>query len=297
MTFATQALVGAGVVALAAGCAGSGGGTFRDAEKPGGDSATAEPPAGLCDGSARMRLRFATLARNERELPGSIVRVENGFPSLLLDASCNYYMSGGWAEPGDALGRDRGVRRGKLDGADLEALGRELPLGRLDRLSDCSDAAEMIDGSPRTIADGSGTASCAGRGASFDAAWNWIASRAAKLWAASAPMSGDVWLSAVVVKDGDDSPAFEWPLAEPLRSFIIPENALFESGVSRRVSGPEAQALRRLREDYLSARTKAPAGFYDGQKMSNGGLSAVVYLRDALPYEDERGLSTIARMK
>lgn len=297
MILAALALVGAAVVALAVGCAGSGGGTFSSPEKPMVDSATQQQPAGLCDGSARMKLGFATLAQNDRELRGSIVRVENGFPSWVLDASCNYYMSGGWAEPSDALARDRGVRRGKLERSRVEVLQRELPLGGLDALSDCSAAPGSFDGNTRIISDGQSTASCAGSGAAFDAAWGWVQTRAVELWAAGAPMNEDVWLSAVAVNDGDDSQTFAWPAAEPLRTFLLPESAWFESGVSRRVSGLDAQKLRGLRDAYLSARTRSPSAFYDGQKMSDGTLGALVYLRDALPYEDEHGLSTMARMR
>lgn len=50
-----------------------------------GGAGAASSTTPICDGSASARLRIFAEPQNVRELRGSIVRVENGYPSLLID--------------------------------------------------------------------------------------------------------------------------------------------------------------------------------------------------------------------
>jgi hypothetical protein len=93
------------------------------------------------------------------------------------------------------------------------------------------------------------------------------------------------------VSGGDDSKAYAWPATEPLSTFLLSDNEVDSTGVSHAVTDlATAQALRALRDQYISDRHATPGFFYDGQKMNDAATTATVYMRDQLPYEDAQGL-------
>lgn len=260
--------------ALAAGC---------------GQSPSATRANVICDGEAALKLRVLVEPQPDRELRGSVVRVENGYQSFAIDGKCDYWMSPEWFD--DPLSRDLGWRRGHAD-ADLErALEEAFPLAHLDTLQDCMPTPAFFDGSASAIHSATSSATCVQGGPRFDAAWSVIESRAADLWSQATPLDGGIRVAAVLPSSGDDSKAYAWPSAEPLLTFLVADDKAQAAGVSLTITDPAtAQALRALRDQYISDRRAAPGLFYDGQKMNDPDTTALVYMRDQLPYEDAQGL-------
>jgi hypothetical protein len=93
------------------------------------------------------------------------------------------------------------------------------------------------------------------------------------------------------------SMTYPWPLAQPLQPLLIPEDvapaayAGNASGVSHLISEAGGAAmLRSIREQWLVDRKATPGFYIGGLRMTDGNTTATVFLRDALPYEDEHGL-------
>lgn len=263
-------------------------------------SEAASPNAGveagthaICDGSPSLRLRLYHYSNPTANLRGSAVRIENGIPSFGLDGQCTYYINGGWVN--GALDADLGWRYGTLPQEVLDALDAGLDLSHLEGLQDCGSSEALFDVAPWILASAQSKAACVSPGPRLSKAVALIESRALALWAGGQQMGGGIRLSAVSASD--PSPIYPWPLAAPLSDFMTGSNDAsneygeFAVGVSHLVSGgADARLLRGLREQYLVDRTAAPGRFTDGQLMSDGKTKAFVYMRDALPYEDDRGL-------
>ena len=258
-----------------------------------------QPPQRLCDEETQLLLTFRFEPRPTSEFRGSTVRVENGYPALIVDSSCNYWMNT-W-DGTDALGRDRRWRKGKIDAALEADLAHAVSLGRLDQLADCVPTTSA-DGAVRTIRSAASEAACVGRGERFEAAWSVIGSRVDELWATSIPLSGSaVRASAVRPAAGssDSITPYSWPLEVSLASFLVGGSSVepgdpFAEGISKAVEAPGADKLRAISESYLAKRTASPGLFVglDGMLVTDGDTTALVYLRDSLPYEDSRGLVT-----
>ncbi len=291
---------GALFVALAAcGCTSTPGGPQDASRSPGQPDGSAVSTPRLCDGMAAMKLRVFVEPQNGREERGSVVRVENGFTSLAFDGMCSYWMGGSWVEkPNSPIdNRDLGWRTGTLPPAIAQEIEQSIPLDRLDRLQDCVSSAGLFDAPTRTFRSRASRARCIRGGARFEAAWNFVKSKALDLWSAGTPLAGDIRLSAVA----DNNPVglampYRWPLAEPLQPLLIREDVReadymgFSSGISHLIAeAAGANLLRRIREQYFVDKQATP-GFYPQMRMTDGKTTATVFLRDALPYEDERGL-------
>jgi hypothetical protein len=61
-------------------------------------------------------------------------------------------------------------------------------------------------------------------------------------------------------------------------------------GRSKKVVAADAAPLRAIREEYLSDTRPGDLYAADGIPITDGVISATMFLRDALPYEDERGI-------
>jgi len=249
------------------------------------------PP--ICDGSANLRLRIFVEPQNGRELRGSIVRVENGYQSLMIDGACDFWIGGGWID--DPMARDLGWRRGHIPAALEQELETLISIGDLGSVQDCL-SNDIADAPTRSIRSATSRARCIRGGPRFEAAWSWAEKHGPDLWHEGVPLDQGIRVEAVMLYDGDNSKAYGWPAGAPLAELILQETEgsalVFASGVSTLVMDPDrAQALRRLRDEYIADRRAFPGLFYDGQKMTDEQhTSAVVYMRDQLPYEDERGL-------
>ena len=250
--------------------------------------------APLCDGTETLRLRlYHRSAGNEER--ASIVRVENGLPSIGIDGQCNYYMSGGWVENRNS--RVLGWRKGKIDKRLEATLSETFQLSRLSSLADCESSEGTFDAAPMVIASSTSHANCIAPGPAFKAAWGLIESRAMALWEAAEPMPMDGPLWVLGATTSDMLPAYDWPLSESLSMFLIPDTGPgagtldLMSGVAHRIADPKAASqLRELRDRFLADAEREPVNYIDAVKVTDGQIPARVYMRDALPFEDEHGL-------
>jgi hypothetical protein len=62
--------------------------------------------------------------------------------------------------------------------------------------------------------------------------------------------------------------------------------------MSKLIDPADAPPFRALRDKYIADVAASPELYvnWDGQKMTDGKRTAFVYMRDAIPYEDARGL-------
>jgi hypothetical protein len=250
----------------------------------------------LCDGQQHLRL-WALLGGGGQELPGSYVRIENGAPVFTVDGTCSYWVGGGWTE--DALYRDRPFRTGRLSDADARSIEASVPIDEVSVLADCAPGG-MPDASTRVIRTEMAMATCPSSltdGVRFGAAWAAVQAIAEKLWQSGTPMDGALHVSAVgpasLPPSPSSPPAYAWPAALPLGEFVLDSSDWSNSGVSRFVDDPDAaRRLRAMRDQYLTDRTAQPGLYsnWDGLIATDQTTSAIVYMRDAIPYEDTQGL-------
>lgn len=252
-------------------------------------------PQSLCDGQQHLRL-WALLGGGGPEFPGSYVRIENGAPAFVVDGICSYWVGGGWSE--DALYRDRAFRTGRLSDADVRSIEASVPLDDVSVLADCSPGG-IPDGSTRVIRTEMAMATCQSLpgGVRFGAAWTVVHKIASKLWESGAPMDGAIHVSAVgpasLPPSATSPPAYAWPSALPLSGFVPDSSDWSKTGVSRLVDDPDAaRQLRAIRDRYLADRTAQPGLYsnWDGLIATDQTTTAIVYMRDAIPYEDPQGL-------
>lgn len=243
----------------------------------------------VCDGSAKLKLRVFGETAPDREIRGSVVQSENGFPSFGLDGLCNYWISAGWTSAIENI--EFGWRSGHADQSLQNEIEQAFPLENLESLADCQDTSGLFDATAGVLKSVSSQASCVRGGPRFKAAWLVVESHAMDMWIHGAPMTGGMHVAAVQTMDGDTSKPYPWPAVEPLADFIPPDSLASTNGASRLVGDPAtAEALRVLRSQYLDDRRASPGLFFDGQKMTDGSSTATVYMREELPYEDARGL-------
>jgi hypothetical protein len=245
----------------------------------------------ICDGSEGVRFRAFIEPRTDREFRGSIVRVENGHPSFMVDAKCNYWMGGGWIE--DAMSRDMGWRTGHLDATAEQSLSAMLQ----STVDDCRIDPTLFDAAVRVISSETTTIRCGGSGRAFDSAWMLVEELARRNWPGARELDGPLRIEAVEADPTTAPPfiSYEWPLTESLSDYIVMSSdgrAEFATGMSKLISNPESYAkLRVVRAQYLADRRRNPTSFVnDAMKVTNSGQAAFVYLRDALPHEDLKGL-------
>lgn len=246
------------------------------------------PPPPLCDGSNGLRLHAYIAPAFGREAAGSAVEIENGSYSLVVDEACRYYVTAPPVEGVNA--RDGELRTGILAPGVAQQLAAALPRGQVASLGDCGGVAPS-DASPLVFADATSHAVCAGAfGARFRGAWDAVVRVWPGLWDQGEAMTGAVRVAASPVAGGPTDVVYPWPLEQPLAAFVLGESDFYRAGVSRLVSAPlDAAAMRdlRARHDRGELGWNPPgAGIF----ASDGETGAFVYLRDALPHENENGL-------
>jgi hypothetical protein len=241
------------------------------------------PEVPVCDGSEALTLRvFYTVGGQEL---GARVRTENGYMSFAVDGQCQYFISGGWS--GEPLARDEGWRHGSLDPdlrrsleqqTDPVALGNECEPGSI------PDASALVVASPLA------SSSCVGQGPRATALLATFREWKARLWRDAVPMDQDLHLVAWEEAPREEIQPYAWPSPLPLRDYIDLDRT-WAAGRSKRISAADAAPLRALRERYLSdVRATRLPGDGSGIPVIDGDLSARLFMRDALPYEDDRGL-------
>jgi hypothetical protein len=241
----------------------------------------------LCDGTAELKLRLFYPAQNGREFPGAIVITENGYPAFGVDGTCHYVMSPGWDTTTSADGKNVPWREGQFDADTQRAFEEALPLADLSTLQDCKSSAGLFDAAPQVVTTASSHAACLVPGPRFAAAWDVFQSRVDALWMNAEAMKGGLWISAVQVPDTVNGLMYDWPLPEPLTSYLVTGTA---SGAAHRITdADQVEKLRALRLKFLED-AKMMARHYQAALVSDGTRRAQLYMRDALPYEDEHGL-------
>lgn len=251
------------------------------------------PEVPLCDGSDGLTLRVF-FDGESNGVTGGTVRVENGFPSFAVDGQCRYFMSGGWRGAGSARQpNDEGWRQGTVDDDLRRMLENAAGWEDMSRRADCAAFSGASDASPLIVANTRSAAVCAGQlGRSLTSLLEALNERAAQLWAQGQALDQDLHVAAVkdYVADAEPLPRYTWPGVLPLRDYLLDNAALSAPGRSKRVAAAEAGPLREIRERFVLASRRRYTGISGGMQMSDGETTAAVYLRDALPYEDELGM-------
>jgi len=246
----------------------------------------------LCTGSDGLELRVFYQGGGQ-DATGGTVRIENGYSSFAVDGQCQYFISGGWQ---GVSGRDQGWRRGRVgDGlrATLERLAGEADLAGID---DCDRYSLVFDAPSLVIANVRSSVTTCGRpGARLTAVSDAIRERAPELWERGQPLDGDLH---IVVLEGpalvDTWPPYAWPSGLAIADYFDREQEAlgqYPPGSSRRVVASDAAPLRVLREQFLSdVRARPTLAPINGIPVTDGAFVGWMFLRDALPYENERGL-------
>jgi hypothetical protein len=258
-----------------------------------GSEAPAAPEVPLCDGTDALTLNVFAQGQPGRGVVGNGVRVENGFPSFAVDGQCRYFMSGGWSGAGsERQASDEGWRRGMVDSELRRTLEGLAGAADLESEDPCRPLVGAFDVPPVVLANTRSAVICAGPGRG-SMVFQAIQERAPALWMRGQPMDQDLHVVAVegLTPDGEQ-PLYDWPSALALRDYLQDQTALYVEpvGTSRRVAAADAGPLREIRERFLRDQQRISVGTVGGIQMTDGEISAAVFLRDALPYEDERGL-------
>lgn len=256
-------------------------------------SSDADAPAAtvpLCDGSSSLTLRIFYVGQSGREVWGSAVRIENGFPSFAVDGQCNYFMAGGWLE--DKQARDHGWRRGLVSDDLRRALEARAGAEDLASAYACSGSGGA-DAPPVIVANARSSVICfSDVDESVGEALTVIRQRAGELWAAAQPLDGDLRVTVRQASGLEPPRRYPWPGGLALGDFELDSGSLYlePEGRSKSVSAADAPPLRAIREQYLI--DTRPGVLYDaeGIPIIDGETPATMFMRDALPYEDERGL-------
>jgi hypothetical protein len=259
-----------------------------DASQPAGVDAS--QPA-LCDGSSQLVLRIFYEGQLARERLGSAVRVENGYPSFALDGHCQYYVSGGWTDS-ERHGRDLAWHHGFLPDDVRNTLERDAALGDLPSFYDCASSGGGFDIPTPVIENARSSVACVGgAGMKLLDFLGRMREIAAALWSAGQPMGEAMRVNVVPI--GSTNPdRYVWPGTLNLLEYFEQDIGYAEesAGKSKLVPAADAGPLRALREQYLRDQAGDPTSEAAGILVSDGMTEGTLYMRDALTYEDDRGL-------
>jgi len=212
---------------------------------------------------------------------------ENGWEFLLVDGSCVGWVLGASGQP---------LVRTLLSADDERQLGDALHLSTwsaiVPTIGGCADGPTNSYRFGEQRLTGSG---CGGDGdahsawAELNAAFSTQLERLAPL---GQPWGGDLhYLVLPEQSQNDPRAAVPWPLATSLSAVALPEDQLFNyrAGMSRRATGDDATKLRAIR---TTSNTPSSDGLtHDFTRVTDaGGANYQLYLRDALPFEQENGL-------
>jgi len=246
------------------------------------DGATA---AGICDGSAAVRLAIQ-VSGGGPALPGNTMLSENGWRFLLVDGTCTVWVLKAF---GDALVRE-------ALSADAEAqLATALKLSTWDRIApptgSCPDAAGL---SFRFDEQRLSSSSC---DFARDSPWGQLAAAADEQLDGFAA-AGEVWagdLRYLVLQEStptDSRPPVAWPLDTAVEPLALDADQAFgyRAGGSLRATGDEAAKLRVIRTTAAAATATYGVPYDFTRVMDARGGTYQLYIRDALPFEQDNGL-------
>ncbi|MCG5053207.1 MAG: hypothetical protein KA712_09640 [Myxococcales bacterium] len=244
--------------------------------------------------SSPLAFGFSQGVELARLAAGSQVVSENGHEFIFIDGKCRY-----WVASRSVHGPLGETRTGVLSPPEVQSIEIRLKLNTWSALEGVhKPEVQVNDASPLRLAvNGLSvlcTDSCSSGQPQVVAIFKEARVLLKELFDKGTALDGPVRI-AVVPLDGtfvswNSGPA-PWPLSKPLESFVSPSEAL-PRGKGHLVEGADAQALRRLR-DMQRAETFAPLKDVGSSIPIGSNSSSVLhalYLRDALPIEDEMGL-------
>lgn len=289
---AAAAILWATAVPLGLGC-----GAAPEARDAGTGVDAANPAQTVCDGTATLRVMMTVVNPEYRVLYGHRVMRENGAWYVLIDGRCRY-----WASYPEELWAE--LRTGTLDGETLGWLLADLHYDRWDELQGVYPPAPGVsDVSDAVFSDGERRIVCVG-GCGADvvpdevkAMGNAVTPWATRLWESGTPVGSDVRV--LVVGSGMEGEAVDliqkssWPVAGVgLHEIAIPYSeaeATISYGDGVRVTGTDADALRRLRSEYM-ADEHGVWWYRYIPIVDDAGALHELYFRDTSPFENDRGL-------
>jgi hypothetical protein len=249
----------------------------------------------LCDGSQDLRLAWW---RGGGGSLNSELEREIGFYYLYVRGDCRYWALTFQKPPEVAVFE---TRTGVLDAEAEAALAERLGYGEWDELVGFHDEKGAFDVTWTFVHDGTQLIVC--RGDCPDAPEAVIEIQQAsnttfhELWSTGEPLEDDAPMRIVAMDLGPDySPGgfdevFEWTIELDLATVAVSYEQLMMSGVSTLIDDPAiAAALREFRAAHPEAVSR-----FDNNLIveTQSGQYYNVYMRDALPFEDELGLIPI----
>lgn len=239
-------------------------------------SETLEPPESLCGAADLIAMtRFAG-----GNVGDAALLYENGGSYVFVDAHCNYWVNdSAWD----------GTRTGTLDLTTAMRLGDALRLNMWPDFygqwhgSGYADAPSLVfDDSTRAIGC---SAFCMGEHvpAVVQQMRDAFPLVVAELWAAGVSAPSAVRAVAFQRDEVPNVSYVEWPLARPISDFVRMDSAYGEGVLEE----DAAAVLKELRASFVRG-DHGP--FRNTLDVTSGGSYYEVYVRDALPFEDETGI-------
>jgi len=248
-----------------------------------------------CDGSSE-EVAFAYQVFNASLEPGAVVMEENGGEHLFIDGACRYWAY--YQRPGTLRWTE--VRSGVLTGELLSEVNASLISRRWTDVDGerAADPRGLTHPGYVDVWTPDGSARCGGRcdGGSSELRSIVESSRdlTRRLHDAGERFTPDA-MRAIVIPFDPPPGAFhvsEWtgptPLSALATSAVDAATTALRRGGHVRVSGDDAAAMAELRETYRSGTFDSFS--YQFLPLSSDGSLHRVYARDALPFEDDRGL-------
>ena len=260
----------------------------------GGKDAQSEGGSAICPGGEGISFTYIRIpTRLDSTAPGSQVVWENGMTFLYIDRECRYWVFGLSASEVEE------TRTGTLPVEDAQKLAQDLRYSDWASLRGLYEPATSVFGdTPDAFSNGTDVIACFskcswnGAPSQIRVLYERIDSWLTKLYSQGQEMTG--WVRMAVVDETDGNPTWDygtapWPLADSITSYARPV-AILDRGTSTRVDQPEADLLRDLRRRQRLGEFSPPfAGGFIPIRGENGHLYGL-FLRDGLPFEDEKGL-------
>jgi hypothetical protein len=247
----------------------------------------APAPEPLCDPSDTAATRIALEQRTPRAEPGEALLYDNGATYVFVDRQCNYWASNPsrvWEE----------THAGVLDSETAARLGAQLHVNAWDELGGTwNDPAGGWADAPTLIFDNAATAvvcadfcDASSVPDEVKAMRDALSDVAQELWDRGTAAPSRLRVVALPMDASVGGPFVDWPLARPISDFVRTSGG-FGQGVLED-DGASVQALKALRRSFLDGEHGA---FVWGMlPVKSGGAYYGLYVRDALPFEDARGL-------
>ncbi len=249
----------------------------------------------ICDGQPSLKLFFRLAAGFIP--PPSGLHYENGGTFLAVDGQCRYFTNyhrelTGWPE----------VRTGTLGPSKVDHLVRRLRVSRWANIGDANGGNPNYDHHVLSLwTDGKNVATCldACEAAEVKSMSAETEIAAKELWTSGKPNDGPVRIS--MIRDGTlmrqasaNENAVAWLLKMDLDSVLLPPSGMYATGgMGMLVEDPDDfAALKSMRRHFQDgAATNVSFDFIPIKRTPEAArYDFILHIRDAIPYEDTRGL-------